>query len=83
MNLCLIIKEPIISPRENSQTEDPEDDYVHWIPAEAAELRLRVQGDQERPAPRLHLWYESFPFPFPKTSLHPPFLQNRNILWNQ
>lgn len=74
MNVYTVFdKETIISHRKDPQAEDLEDDNVHWIPAEATELRLRVQGDQERPAPRLHLWYGLFPFLFLKTSFHPPF----------
>lgn len=75
-------QETIISRRKDPQTEDPEDDHVHRIPAEATELRIRLQGDQERPPPRLHFWYGTLPFlPLSKIFFHPPLQQNRtNIL---
>lgn len=69
----LFDKETIISRRKDTQAEDLEDDHVHRIPAEAAELRLRVQGDQERPPPRLHLGYGSLPFPSLQNLFSSPF----------
>lgn len=67
-------KETIISRRKDPQAEDPEDDHVHRIPAEAAELRLRLQGYQERPPARLHIWYGSLPFLSLQNLFSYPFL---------